>query len=89
MTVVVWEEISEADIRPVQLMDIKPQMFSLYGRKIYQRPPQSLLHNSAVGKGGNCASNLSQITAKLPLTMWKSISTCVMDPFRNSLSRSL
>ena len=70
------------------LMDIKRQMFLVYGRRIYQHPSQSLLHNSAVGKGGHCASNLRQRTAKLPLTMWKSTSTCVLDPFRNGLSRS-
>ena len=90
MIVVVWREISEADIRPVDGYQSQMfQMFSVYGRKIYQRPPQSLLHNSAVGKGGHCASNLRQITAKLPLTMWKTTSTCVLDPFRNGLSRSL
>ena len=86
MTVVVWEEISEADIRPVDGYQTS-NVFGIW-MEDFQRLPQPLLHDSAVGKGGHCASSLRQITAKLPLTMWESTSTCVLDPFQNGLSRS-
>ena len=87
MTVAVWEEISEADTRPVDGYQTS-NVFGIW--------TQDLSAPAAVTSPQQCCWERRPLcfkfeanNSKASSLMWKSTSTCVLDPFGNGLSRSL